>query len=51
MSTLLQNNVIRFSGLGDITGLDSDTIDPKRMNHLKRLASQYFGERVLKESN
>ena len=50
MISYLQNGVIRFSGLGDIAGIDP-IIFKKRLNFLKEIARTHYPEDMVQDSN
>jgi glycine/D-amino acid oxidase-like deaminating enzyme len=49
VSTFLSDGVIRISGFGDASGYDPK-IDIKRMDFIKHIASDYYGQDVINTS-
>ena len=46
VASYLNNDIIRFSGFGDISGSDYE-IDQKRMQYMKKIASKFYGEDLI----
>lgn len=46
MASYLSDDIIRFSGFGDITG-SNYKIDQRRMAYMKKIASRFYGEDLI----